>query len=72
MERTVRSRNQLSTNLPQLQNLIKREPPAYKDEVGLKLDLDYALAYVREFFSKLLCSIRTYACRKVYVRAHCA
>ena len=32
MERP-RSRSQLPNNLPQLQNLIKRDPLAYKDEV---------------------------------------
>ncbi|XP_064386639.1 protein SDA1 homolog isoform X2 [Halichondria panicea] len=32
MERTVRQRNQLPTNLPQLQNLIKRDGDLYKDE----------------------------------------
>ena len=33
MERSSRNRNQLPTNLPQLQNLIKRDSQAYKDEV---------------------------------------
>ena len=33
MERSVRHRNQLPTNLPQLQNLIKRDSSLYKDEV---------------------------------------
>jgi len=28
-----RHRNQLPTNLPQLQNLIKRDPSSYKEEV---------------------------------------
>ena len=40
MERAARNRNQLPTNLPQLQNLIKRDSLAYKDEVGLRLVLD--------------------------------
>ncbi len=35
MERTVRQRNQLPTNLPQLQNLIKRDGDLYKDEVAI-------------------------------------
>ena len=29
----VRHNNQLPTNLPQLQNLLKRDPSSYKDEV---------------------------------------
>ena len=33
MDRSARNRNQLPTNLPQLQNLIKRDPLAYRDEV---------------------------------------
>jgi hypothetical protein len=32
----VRHNNQLPNNLPQLQNLIKRDPISYKDEVRLK------------------------------------
>ena len=30
-----RRRNQLPTNLPQLQNLIKRDPVSYKEEVEM-------------------------------------
>lgn len=29
-----RNNNKLPSNLPQLQNLIKRDPPAYVEEVG--------------------------------------
>lgn len=29
-----RNNNKLPSNLPQLQNLIKRDPPAYTEEVG--------------------------------------
>lgn len=35
----VRHNNQLPDNLPQLQNLIKRDPPSYKDEVSFKHNL---------------------------------
>ena len=35
LERIVRQRNQLPTNLPQLQNLIKRDGDLYKDEVAI-------------------------------------
>lgn len=31
-----RNNNKLPSNLPQLQNLIKRDPPAYVEEVGLR------------------------------------
>jgi hypothetical protein len=34
----VRHNNQLPDNLPQLQNLIKRDPASYKDEVSDILD----------------------------------
>lgn len=33
----VRHNNQLPDNLPQLQNLIKRDPESYKEEVSLQL-----------------------------------
>lgn len=35
MEQCRRRRNQLPSNLPQLQNLIKRSPSAYREEVGV-------------------------------------
>lgn len=31
-----RNNNKLPSNLPQLQNLIKRDPPAYIEEVGMR------------------------------------
>lgn len=31
-----RNNNKLPSNLPQLQNLIKRDPPAYVEEVGVR------------------------------------
>lgn len=31
-----RNNNKLPSNLPQLQNLIKRDPPAYIEEVGVR------------------------------------
>ena len=34
MEQSQRRRNLLPSNLPQLQNLIKRDPSAYHEEVG--------------------------------------
>lgn len=37
MERSGRHRNQLPSNLPQLQNLIKRDPQAYREEVGIRV-----------------------------------
>lgn len=33
----VRHNNQLPDNLPQLQNLIKRDPESYKEEVNFQL-----------------------------------
>ena len=35
MERVSRHNNQIPSNLPQLQNLIKRDPQSYYDEVRL-------------------------------------
>ena len=37
MSSRARHRNQLPHNLPQLQNLIKRDPVSYKDEVRISL-----------------------------------
>lgn len=37
----VRHNNQLPTNLPQLQNLLKRDPASYKDEVQLSTTILY-------------------------------
>lgn len=34
-EKMVRHNNQLPENLPQLQNLIKRDPESYKEEVSI-------------------------------------
>jgi protein SDA1 len=39
----VRHNNQLPDNLPQLQNLIKRDPASYKDEVSAILDTETTL-----------------------------
>lgn len=36
----VRHNNQLPENLPQLQNLIKRDPESYKEEVSFSIQID--------------------------------
>lgn len=38
-EKMVRHNNQLPENLPQLQNLIKRDPESYKEEVSLQCNI---------------------------------
>jgi protein SDA1 len=39
----VRHNNQLPNNLPQLQNLIKRDPVSYKDEVSFHFNVEYCI-----------------------------
>lgn len=54
----VRHNNQLPDNLPQLQNLIKRDPESYKEEVSLQLYFFYELDYlIIVFDSSPFCSI---------------
>lgn len=52
----VRHNNQLPDNLPQLQNLIKRDPESYKEEVRFshplkKFNLFFVYLIVKIFYS---------------------
>ena len=40
-----RHNNQLPDNIPQLQNLIKRDPLSYKDEVSLGYQFKYLVTF---------------------------
>lgn len=52
---SVRHNNKLPTNLPQLQNLIKRDPKSYTEEVSKELSLE--LSHFRSVTSCLhMCS----------------
>ena len=41
MERVSRQKSQIPSNLPQLQNLIKRDPQSYYEEVRLIVLISY-------------------------------
>lgn len=42
----VRHNNQLPDNLPQLQNLIKRDPESYKEEVSFQSYIFCVIYYI--------------------------
>lgn len=58
-----KNRNKLPNNLPQLQNLIKRDPGSYRDEVCIALKCDFL--EVRVTYSAI--STKIYSTYSVYL-----
>ena len=69
----VRHNNQLPDNLPQLQNLIKRDPESYKEEVNLIylcvlfFCIRYILVYIPYYIIILLYSYILYILLYSYI-----